>query len=250
MDMVFPTCEFISPSTGIGSNCKINIAYNQQKPLCASTSPAVSQKNCRMPDQLCSADPGFKFDFTPGSPVRCALFLSAYTSSDRCSQWFTSLDISSLSADATNSLLLFDTSFSPSLPVPLRIGDIDLDGFPDLVPIVVHKDGSRTPRVLVSHPCSPGVKGCSSSFGRTFGIQTKNTGALDKITDARGISFLDIDEDVSKQFTFQLACVPLDPEYCDRGHGISWCNGRENNLDNASVSSRTTSSMTRSSSKR
>jgi hypothetical protein len=68
--MVFPTCESISPSTGIGSNCKINIAYNQQKPLCTSTSPTVSQKNCRMPDQLCSADPGFKFDFTPGSPVR------------------------------------------------------------------------------------------------------------------------------------------------------------------------------------
>lgn len=69
IDMVFPSCESISPSTGVGSNCKINIAYNQQKPLCASTSPTVSQKNCRMPNELCSADPAFKFDFTPGSPV-------------------------------------------------------------------------------------------------------------------------------------------------------------------------------------
>src|ERR1700733_1805504 len=68
--MVFPTCESISSSTGIGSNCKINIAYNKQKPLCASTSSTMSQKKCRMPDQLCSADPDFKFDFTPGSPVR------------------------------------------------------------------------------------------------------------------------------------------------------------------------------------
>lgn len=69
IDMIFPSCDSISTSTGIGTNCKINIAYNQQKPLCASASPAVSQKNCRLPDSLCSADSEFKFDFTENTPV-------------------------------------------------------------------------------------------------------------------------------------------------------------------------------------
>lgn len=78
--MVFPTCESISSSTGVGKKCKINIAYNQQKPLCASTSTTINQKNCRMPDQLCSADSDFKFDFTPGSPVsQIALWLTAFS---------------------------------------------------------------------------------------------------------------------------------------------------------------------------
>lgn len=93
-------------------------------------------------------------------------------------------------------MLLFDTTFSSPLPVPLRIGDIDLDGFPDLVPIVVRQDGSVTPYVLLSHPCSTGANGCSGSFGRSFGVLSKDTDALTKIKDARGVAFLDIDEDV------------------------------------------------------
>ena len=73
--MVFPTCSSVSPSTGIGTGCKINIVYNQQKPLCASTSGAPGrgqQARCRPPDELCSSDPDFRFDletvlsFSPG----------------------------------------------------------------------------------------------------------------------------------------------------------------------------------------
>lgn len=82
----------------------------------------------------------------------------------------------------------------------MRIGDIDLDGFPDLVPIVVHQDGSVTPHVLMSHPCSSGANGCTSSSGRTFSVLSKDTDALSKITDARGVAFLDIDEDVRTSF--------------------------------------------------
>lgn len=67
IDMIFPTCESFSTSTGIGHGCSINIAYNKQKPLCASTSPGTggfgSGKDCRSPDALCVADPDFKFNF-------------------------------------------------------------------------------------------------------------------------------------------------------------------------------------------
>jgi integrin alpha FG-GAP repeat containing protein 1 len=67
IDMIFPTCGSVSSSTGIGSDCSINIAYNKQLPLCTSStsSPVKNGKQlCRRPDQLCSADPNFTFDLT------------------------------------------------------------------------------------------------------------------------------------------------------------------------------------------
>ncbi|KAF8319364.1 hypothetical protein DL93DRAFT_2124690 [Clavulina sp. PMI_390] len=196
IDMIFPTCESISTSTGIGQKCKINIAYNQQKPLCASTNPAAPSKNCRLPDQLCSADSDFKFDFTPGSPQ--AGFTGSGCSPLLVFKAFTSIDVSSLFKDGTDSLLLFDTTFSSSLPIPLKVGDIDLDGFPDLVPIVVRPDGSMTPFVLLSHSCgSSHADGCTSSAGRTFKVLSTGTSALTSISDARSVAFLDIDEDGS-----------------------------------------------------
>lgn len=66
IDMVFSTCASVSRSTGIGQDCAINIAYNQQLPLCASsTSPSVKngKRVCRTPEQLCTADPNFSFNF-------------------------------------------------------------------------------------------------------------------------------------------------------------------------------------------
>lgn len=107
------------------------------------------------------------------------------------------IDIASLFPDGANSLLLFDTTAPTPIPISLRSGDIDLDGFPDLVPIVVHKDGSRTPHVLISEPCSYGHgKDCGSTIGRSFKLLSKNTEALEQITDARGLALVDIDEDV------------------------------------------------------
>ena len=34
MDMVFTTCSSVSSSTGVGTGCSINIAYNKQLQLC------------------------------------------------------------------------------------------------------------------------------------------------------------------------------------------------------------------------
>ena len=69
IDMVFATCSSVS-SSGIGSNCNINIAFNKQLPLCASTTDSGlrnGKRVCRPPEQLCTADPDFKFDFTESS---------------------------------------------------------------------------------------------------------------------------------------------------------------------------------------
>lgn len=64
MDMIFTTCKKVS-SHGVGSDCYINIAYNQQLPLC-SYSTDSGMKNgvrvCRPPNDLCTADDNFQFN--------------------------------------------------------------------------------------------------------------------------------------------------------------------------------------------
>lgn len=61
IDMLFVTCDSVSSSSGIGSGCAINIAYNKQLPLCSSTSFKNSKRACRPPEGLCEADPDFQF---------------------------------------------------------------------------------------------------------------------------------------------------------------------------------------------
>lgn len=64
MDMVFTSCRSVD-SKGVGSDCYINIAYNQQLPLCASTTDSAVRDGtrvCRQPNDLCIADDNFKFD--------------------------------------------------------------------------------------------------------------------------------------------------------------------------------------------
>ncbi|KAE9384582.1 hypothetical protein BT96DRAFT_1026852 [Gymnopus androsaceus JB14] len=177
IDMVFPTCSSVS-SSGAGLDCYINIAFNQQLPLCATTEPSVSKGvlTCRPPDNLCIADPNFKYDFSDGL-VRFPL--------------------SALFPEGpTPSLLVQDTSFSPSIPLSLTLGDANLDGFPDILLIVSSSQG-RTPKMIYSVPCSRGIAGCDQSGNgkRGWQVATKGVKSLEAVKDARGISFVDMDED-------------------------------------------------------
>ena len=55
------------------------------------------------------------------------------------------------------------------------------------------------PNLIYSVPCSPGVAGCAKdgSGRRGWEIATNGVEALQNVVDARSLSFLDIDEDVS-----------------------------------------------------
>ena len=80
MDLVFPTCSKVSRYTGLGSDCNINIAFNQQLGLCASTTTSGMENDvrvCRDPTHLCAADPNFKFNLTdsPSNGVSCLQYL-------------------------------------------------------------------------------------------------------------------------------------------------------------------------------
>lgn len=92
------------------------------------------------------------------------------------------------------------------IPLPLRPGDFDVDGFPDLL-ITVSNGDKTNPRsmikVLRNVPCSKGVPGCGKEWGknaRGFVVAGgKGWEALEQIEDAVGASWIDLDDDVSVQ---------------------------------------------------
>lgn len=115
------------------------------------------------------------------------------------SQSFSSIPLSSI-IPQVSSLLLFDTSHNPHLPLPLRIGDYNLDGFPDILAVVA-TSSSTTAKILKSLPCETGRPECDGGRGnsgrRRFDVVSKGATVLEQIHDVRGASWLDLDEDVS-----------------------------------------------------
>jgi integrin alpha FG-GAP repeat containing protein 1 len=129
--------------------------------------------------------------------------------------------------------LIYDTTHQHPLPLPIKIGDTDLDGFPDLLFIVVTKDDKRVPKLAWNVRCGLGEPGCpaiqSQSTIKRFKEDTKklfmsnliwrddddaaveetkiggrgfvvagsggDASVLSTFNDARSVSFLDIDED-------------------------------------------------------
>ncbi|KAI5117253.1 hypothetical protein M0805_006416 [Coniferiporia weirii] len=185
IDMVFATCSSVSTSTGIGTDCYLNIAYNQQLPLCAlptSASIRNGKRICRQPDQLCTADPDFRFDL----------------SEQEDNNAFARFPLTDLFPG--KSLLVLDTRSSPPIPLSIRLGDANLDGFPDLLFVTAASTGrasDRTPRLVLSMPCAKGVAGCGVNGLSRVGWKPvkKDADALSAIVDASGVAFLDIDED-------------------------------------------------------
>ncbi|KAK7449726.1 hypothetical protein VKT23_013201 [Stygiomarasmius scandens] len=179
IDLIFPTCRSVS-SSGVGSDCAINIAYNQQLPLCTSHDIQPGKRTCRSPEDLCVADPNFKFDLSdnPNTFVRIPLS-------------------SILPQSPSPSLLVQDTTFSPAIPLSLKLGDANLDGFPDLF-FIVSTSAGTTPKLVYSVPCGRGVPGCAADGGGKRGWQvvgSKGTESLEAVKDARGVAFIDMDED-------------------------------------------------------
>jgi len=72
---VFATCDKAYATSGIGTNCRINIAYNQQAPLCSTEGSRFDEQGrlgCRGWGDLCRRDEHFNFEFHEGSEV-CSL---------------------------------------------------------------------------------------------------------------------------------------------------------------------------------
>ena len=101
--------------------------------------------------------------------------------------------------------MVLDTTYDPPLPVPLKIGDLNLDGFVDIVPIVAtpyagdRSKLKKTPKILGSVPCKKGVAGCGpdGQGRRGWSVLGRDNNVLEEFRDARGVVLVDIDEDVS-----------------------------------------------------
>ncbi|MBW0461143.1 hypothetical protein O181_000858 [Austropuccinia psidii MF-1] len=184
IDMAFAAC----PSK---NDCKIHVAYNQQIPLCTNTGRFRS--GCRDSQNLCSADPNFHFSF------------------DSSQSSFTSLPIIDIFPGFNLITELSPMDFSGPSPISIQTGDYNLDGYPDLL-ILVEPQGSATasrgvPQLLESIPCSAHVCTAAQTYDhrRAFKPLTYGVEALTSISDAKGVFFMDIDEDGSLDVVVQRA---------------------------------------------
>ena len=58
------------------------------------------------------------------------------------------IPIKTLIPNGKQSLKLFDTSLQPSIPIPLRLGDFNLDGFPDILGVIYNETSQDSQAVL------------------------------------------------------------------------------------------------------
>nr|XP_019007302.1 uncharacterized protein I203_00900 [Kwoniella mangroviensis CBS 8507]OCF70763.1 hypothetical protein I203_00900 [Kwoniella mangroviensis CBS 8507] len=198
IDIIFPTCKQHSKSTGIGTECNINIAYNKQVPVCSTEGSQMTKEGkleCRGWGDLCQADDGFDFSFDSSDPDFTSTPLSTLLSAEE--------DVNSPSG------FLLHPPNQPDIPLPLRPGDYNVDGFPDLL-LTVHtsiKGGNgilgdkevNQVKILVNTPCGKNIPGCSvKGTKRGFKVGSgKSWAALDGIYDAEGASWIDVDDDGS-----------------------------------------------------
>ncbi|CAJ0759893.1 10560_t:CDS:10, partial [Entrophospora sp. SA101] len=166
IDMVFPVCK--------RSECAIHIAYNKQKPLCTSK----DQINCRKISNLCEPDDDFRFNLND----------------DPDNDAYMVIDVKDLLDGGT--IVTKDRSFNGILPVPIRIGDYNLDGFPDLL-VISEKNSESLVSLLQSTACT--LELCDplavKAQRRTFFKVVDGAHSLNKIKNAKGAAFFDIDED-------------------------------------------------------
>lgn len=166
IDIVFPVCA--------KNVCSIHVVYNQQMGLCRKSQENLT--TCRKAQNLCVADPDFKFDFTKPN-----------------TQNYTVFDIDRF-LDVNEYILTADARFRGKLPVPIHTGDYNLDGYPDLLV-------TTTERVLLLQSVLCDETLCSSgatTIGRrSFQIVTAGVQDLSAISNPKQAAFFDIDEDVS-----------------------------------------------------
>ncbi|WAQ86564.1 hypothetical protein PtA15_7A290 [Puccinia triticina] len=183
IDMVLAVCP--TPNT-----CTVNVAYNQQIPLCTTGQPG---RQCRDPQSLCTPDADFRFSF------------------DSADGGFTTLDVGQMFPGFRLVTALTSADFQGPSPVGIQTGDYNLDGYPDLLLIVAPMGASSgetrgVPWLLESAGCGSACSEAETrAHRRTFAPLSSGAGALSAIDDAKSAFFVDINEDGSLDIVVQRA---------------------------------------------
>ncbi|KAG2226834.1 hypothetical protein INT45_005799 [Circinella minor] len=165
MDIIFPVIQ--------GSRQQIHIVYNQQMDLCSKQD---NNANCRKAQNLCIADPDFKFDMnSPDSNGYVIFDLKGYI-------------------DSGESIQTQDPDFKGVWPIAVHPGDYNLDGYPDLLVTTNNKVLLLDSTLCSNQLCTSGATMASR---RTFSVVRQGAEALSKIPNPRQAVFFDIDEDGS-----------------------------------------------------
>ncbi|KAJ2662113.1 hypothetical protein IWW48_002009 [Coemansia sp. RSA 1200] len=160
---------------------QIYILYNEQRPLCVGARKKKRGGGCREYKRICEADPDFSFALKNAQIVDVAQFWAGETL----------LDVADPGAAGFQA------------PPPIRLGDTNLDGHPDMV--FVTKSGSsgkrNRVRMLRSVECdgsssdgkASGCKLSSSIEQRGFSPIRDGVAVLEKLDRVQGVSLLDLD---------------------------------------------------------
>ncbi|KAJ2556153.1 hypothetical protein EV175_002108 [Coemansia sp. RSA 1933] len=167
LDMVIP----------ILGQSQIYIVYNEQQPLCVGS----RKTNCRKYKRICEADPNYSFVLNHAQIVDVSQFWAGESM-----------------LDAVAGLVGLVG------PPSVRLGDINLDGHPDLVFVTKKSSNSKDNRVRIlrSTDCDPSsgdgkASGCKTGGGviqqRGFTAVTDGVAVLDKLGGAQDVALLDLD---------------------------------------------------------
>jgi len=143
----------------------LHIVYNKQIPLCSKT----VVKNCRSVHDLCSADNKYDFDFDLNGDGHVKIPIKAPIEYDN----------------------LYDKA---NIPIPIRIGDINMDGYPDIILSI--SETTKPIEIYESVPCHTKI-GCNENAtkaNRRTLLYSEHSKVLNRRQNIRSAAFMDIEE--------------------------------------------------------
>ncbi|CEM38020.1 unnamed protein product [Vitrella brassicaformis CCMP3155] len=170
IDIAFPSCtrdKFSCDDCCVPSNNVIYMTANRQQQMCPSMWIKKS-RDCRPQGALCQKDLGFA--------------VSSFAADSR------DFTVSALVSDTDDPKLTFTGDFRT--PVTLRVGDFDLDGYPDLIGTVQAADQPAKIRFFKNYPTSDDGASPLRKFKKAYELSLGG----DEVT-ADGAAFFDVGED-------------------------------------------------------